>query len=64
MEPPDSDIPDIKLVHLERAREVDADVSMVVRKLEDHIEYEGTYLLLCFTTHNMEVHTAVFHSTC
>lgn len=45
VEPPDSDIPDIKLVHLERAREVDADVSMVVRKLEDHIEYEAPEIL-------------------
>ena len=45
MELRDSDVPDIKLIHFERAREVDADVSMVVRKLEDHIEYEGMH---CF----------------
>ena len=34
-------VPEIKLIHFERSREVNADNDVVIKRLEDHIEYEG-----------------------
>ena len=36
-------VPEIKLIHFERSREVNADSDIIVRRLDEHIEYEGIY---------------------
>ena len=34
-------MPEIKLIHFERSREVNSDSDVVIKRLDDHIEYEG-----------------------
>ena len=34
-------MPEIKLIHFERSRQVNPDSNLVINRLEDHIEYEG-----------------------
>ena len=34
-------VPEIKLIHFERSKEVTADSDVIIRRLDDHIEYEG-----------------------
>lgn len=34
-------VPEIKLIHFERSREVNADNDVIIKRLDDHIEYEG-----------------------
>lgn len=36
-------VPEIKLIHFERSREVNTDSDVIIRRLDDHIEYEGMY---------------------
>ena len=48
-------VPEIKLIHFERSREVNMDSDVIVKRLDDDIEYEGGgralllnhHLLLC-----------------
>ena len=35
-------VPEIKLIHFERSREVNTDSDIIIKRLDDHIEYEGT----------------------
>ena len=34
-------VPEIKLIHFERSREVNTDNDVIIKRLDDHIEYEG-----------------------
>ena len=36
-----SAVPEVKLIHFERSREVSSDTDLVINRLDDHIEYEG-----------------------
>lgn len=41
MEVEGSTVPEIKLIHFERSREVNSDSNLIINRLEEHIEYEG-----------------------
>ena len=34
-------VPEIKLIHFERSKEVNADSDVIIQRLDNHIEYEG-----------------------
>lgn len=34
-------MPEVKLIHFERSREVNSDSNLIISRLEEHIEYEG-----------------------
>ena len=47
-------VPEIKLIHFERSREVNADSEVIIRRLDDHIEYEGMEILeLCLLSQQL-----------
>ena len=48
-------VPEIKLLHFERSREVNADNDVIIKRLDDHIEYEGMSAMTgeCFLTQHL-----------